>query len=96
MTKAWGKKCDFCSPAQPALWDYPTRTFDVVFPLGTKPPGFHSIGDWLACDECAEMIERNDIDAICRVAPPGLTRTNHRAVIEKFFANRLGERVGFG
>jgi hypothetical protein len=86
---AYGKKCDFCSPPKLARWDYPASTFEVHFKPGSTPPGFRSEGGWLACDECADMIEADDRE--------GLSRTEtHRSVLDGFFENRLGERKPFG
>lgn len=42
-------KCDFCSSTQPA-WDFPCETFALAN-LQTR-----SQGNWLACDDCAELI----------------------------------------
>lgn len=53
-------RCDFCSSQEPA-WRYPAATFlDAV--------GSVSQEDWLACDECQELIEAEQRDALARRA----------------------------
>ncbi len=94
--KIYGQKCDFCSPAQPARWDYPTRSFKLVFPSGSKPPGFNSIGDWLACDRCSKSIDSKDIDAMVGLTSNGLIDANYRLLIKTFFNNQVGEKKPFG
>lgn len=73
MTRAYGENmqtdlgrdhpsvCDFCSG--PPAWRYPAETF-VAHP--GEPLPIHSLDDWLACDECAALSERNEWDALAR------------------------------
>lgn len=50
-------KCDFCF-ADGVSWELPAGNFETV-PPGTSdlaPGGLMSVGSWLACDTCADLI----------------------------------------
>jgi hypothetical protein len=55
--------CDFCSSDKPT-WDYPAEDC-IISPAGDPTPQ-HSIGGWLACDECAALIQRNEWTKLAR------------------------------
>ena len=50
--------CDFCSLPAPA-WRYPAASFYDMF-------GGRSVADWLACEECHELIVAGDRNALVR------------------------------
>ncbi len=57
-------RCDFCSTAYPA-WILPVEDIDLfVVITPTSEVGHNSIGDWGACDECAELIGEGRWDAL--------------------------------
>lgn len=45
-------RCDFCSATDPA-WTVPAQTFGYAI-----LPGHNSVGEWLACDPCADLVIR--------------------------------------
>jgi hypothetical protein len=49
-------KCDFDSDPNP-VWVYPARDFMMQ-------PDHRSLGGWLACEGCADYIERDDYDGL--------------------------------
>lgn len=51
------ERCDFCYTDQ-ANWIVPTRDFSYVTSV--------SVGNWAACDACAELIGRNDWNGLLR------------------------------
>lgn len=53
--------CDFCSG--PPAWRYPAETFNAT---PGQPLAQICEDDWLACDECAALIERNEWNALAR------------------------------
>lgn len=90
--------CDFCS-GLPA-WRYPAETFNAT--PGLPPPQIME-GDWLACDECAALIERNEWNALARrglQTPMGKAAVGvigeeavlaqHHALYKKFRQHRRG------
>ncbi len=53
------EQCDFCSSRQPT-WEYPCRDFiTMAFVTNHATHTQGSKGEWLACDTCHELIERN-------------------------------------
>jgi hypothetical protein len=50
--------CDFCSLSAPA-WRYPAASFRDTF-------GGWSVEDWLACEECHQMIMAGDRNGLAR------------------------------
>ena len=54
--------CDFCSSADPH-WHYPAETFNAN--PGEPLPQI-SEGDWLACHECAALIQCNEWSKLAR------------------------------
>lgn len=92
--KAYDKKCDFCIPARLARWDYPAESFVYQAPL---MPLFVSKGGWLACEQCAHMIEEGNIRGLTSGLPAwGNFRAHKRAMVKLFIQHRTGERVPFG
>lgn len=97
--------CDFCSSPSIA-WDYPTRSFQIA---GMQ---WASDGDWAACTDCAELIERGDraglvMHCITTFHSQGKLLDMGAAVIADctdqlaimhalFFRHRIGERVPAG
>lgn len=61
--------CDFCSSPEPR-WSYPAEDVNVLPEL--TPPAI-SKGAWLACDECAALIGRNEYG---KLAERGLLGAN--------------------
>jgi hypothetical protein len=49
--------CDFCDGAGAAAWVYPAEDFAMSTPDGLP---WHSGGAWLACAQCATLIENDD------------------------------------
>ena len=50
--------CDFCSSPGPA-WRYPAASFHDMF-------GGRSVEDWLACEDCHELMVADDRDRLAR------------------------------
>ena len=51
--------CDFCYELHPTpAFEYPATDFPTIDGIAM------SRGSWLACDECAELIERGDLMAV--------------------------------
>lgn len=50
--------CDFCSCPAPA-WRYPADSFHDRF-------GSRSVEDWLACEECHQLVVAGDRNALAR------------------------------
>lgn len=91
--------CDFCLDVR-TRWDYPCKEFVL------DEIGFASSDGWLACERCAELIEKQLL--------PELTARAARSWIERmgalmpgqidqmgqiqqgFFDHREGERVAYG
>lgn len=97
--------CDFCSQPSPA-WRYPCATFDsFVVETDTQTVTGTPVGDWLACEPCHDLIERDDRVALVDRAvatpktfsgievPEDIARTFTRELHEGFFAHRTGEAV---
>ena len=64
---AAGLVCSFCASPKPS-WRYPARKVDLfpdVFVLPGQELGLPPT-EWLACDECARLIERTDRAALTR------------------------------
>lgn len=53
-------RCDFCS-SRDVQWTYPARNFAIVV-SGSGVWG--SRGGWMACGQCAELIERDAVDEL--------------------------------
>jgi len=51
--------CDFCSAPHP-VWRYGAYSFDDPLGIG------RSVGDWMACDDCHQLIIRNRREALAR------------------------------
>lgn len=90
--------CDFCSSAP--SWRYPAKDFRME---GDGKPPAVSQGDWLACDECAALIESNDREALRQrglktpmgemlvgVVGQKQALSEVRQIHERFFKNRSG------
>ena len=59
-------RCDFCDSEQPT-WELPARSF-ILPGLSSGPVEDASHGNWAACDRCAQMIDRNQWNALRRRA----------------------------
>lgn len=87
------ERCDFCHVDHPA-WRVPVREFNAL-------PGHMSTPDWLACDDCAEIINRGRWNELTRRAtkawedrhggpiPPEMT-TSLMALYRKVRKNQMG------
>ena len=96
MTFYGAQRCDFCHPAKRARWDYPADSFKYVR-NGHLP--FHSEGGWLACEQCAQLIEDNDREGLARANTAHLDVLPmpwRLGLIDRFFAFRRGDRLPFG
>lgn len=94
-------RCDFCS-TQPTAKRYECPDFITV---GKLPSGreveWVSIGHWMACDACMQLIEHGKLRALLRRSlrkiqdriPPRL-RDDHAVMVERhqrqFFERKLG------
>lgn len=56
--------CDFCAAPHPE-WCYPCDDFTVSV---TTSPDYGSVGDWAACRDCHDLIERGHFDKLARKA----------------------------
>lgn len=59
-------RCDFCDSEQPT-WELPARSF-ILPGLSSGPVEDASHGNWTACDRCAQLIDRNQWNALRRRA----------------------------
>lgn len=94
--------CDFCIHRE-GTWTYPAR--DFVMQRMRMPDGsmqdFASQGSWAACDDCSELVERGDADAmVARHLDVGAKDPRAaealRHIYRSFFEHRLGPRVDSG
>lgn len=89
-------ECDFCSTAENLAWSYPCK--DFVDPLTMSK----CVGNWLACVECSELIEKGDTEELRRrslAAFPGNRVLVHAYVgylHAEFLKHREGERIPHG
>lgn len=91
--------CDFCLDVR-VRWDYPCDDFYI------DEVEFGSSDGWLACDRCADLIERRLLpeltarslrswgNRIGELLPDQLDRT--AMIHQGFFDHRTGERVAYG
>lgn len=74
-------RCDFCFADDPEFV-LPVRTFSHgVVPGAPEWGGAESIGDWAACGNCAEQIQRNDWKGLLRRAMTGF-EARHETTVE--------------
>lgn len=103
--------CDFCSrPLGEGAWEFPARDLEYPAPgrLGpTGPVVEGSIGSWLACPGCAELVRLGDRVALvarslarfARVYPGAIEANGGRRVVlervrdtqDRFWTHREGE-----
>lgn len=71
--------CDFCTTNQ-SPWVLPVKSFAVY-------PGGESLGDWAACQECAELINADDWDGLTRRAIEHYQRRNPESepILNQYF-----------
>lgn len=85
-----GVRCDFCSNAF-VKWEYPTEDFEM------PAPRMGSVGSWMACDKCHDLIETGKWDFLAHHAlstytkyalpvgtTPNLRQTMERELMPKF------------
>jgi hypothetical protein len=62
--------CDFCSVSVPAVKEYLCEDFDMgtFIVEGMPSQTTHSTGSWLACKECAILIDADDRDSLAKRA----------------------------
>ena len=53
-------KCDFCG-AEGVVWLYSAKNFDYIMVDGET---YRSLGEWAACEICAELIEKGDREGL--------------------------------
>lgn len=53
--------CDFCNNAQCINWQYDCGNFEL-------PDETWSVGPWIACDKCHDLIEQDQYDLLCEWA----------------------------
>jgi hypothetical protein len=63
-------RCDFCSNHE-TRWRYPCPDFSLDVP---SLQGWHSDGDWAACDPCSTLIEAGQWDALATRSQKHLNR----------------------
>jgi hypothetical protein len=70
----YGRRCGFCSSAEPAVWDYPAHAVELPTTVGFKAGALVAEQHWMwqgacgACVGCAELIEAGDWPALARRA----------------------------
>ena len=90
-------KCDFCSSPK-VTWRYPARDFMAPNLMASE-----SVGEWLACDTCHDLIERGERGALCErsmaivqpvIADPEMIAEVIMPVLrefhDRFYKNRTG------
>lgn len=75
-------RCDFCSGENPT-WELPARDFE--FDIG----GAGSIGDWAACDTCADLIRKNAWTALTKRSADWFGKNNNEPPLDGPAFNRL-------
>jgi hypothetical protein len=90
---AGDEACDFCGGSNP-VWEYPCRDFRL--------PSGNSLGAWVACEVCSDLIEKVDWEGVFSRFMESLDPNLHEAALdhidvlfdawEEFRANRIGER----
>ncbi len=92
-------KCDFCG-SEDVMWLYPAKDFDYIMVDGET---YRSLGEWAACETCADLIERGDRDGLMEGSAKN--HLNGLSILEKellkneirffhsfFWNNREGKR----
>jgi hypothetical protein len=75
----YNARCDFCL-ADHAMWTLPVETY--ALPDGT---GDKNIGDWAACDQCAEWLQEDNWEALAKHAWRGFyVRNGPISTLEAF------------
>lgn len=99
-TKEW-TICDFCGSDKLA-YRYPVETFDLSDIIDPALIPWGSEGDWAACRDCSEHIEKGErfelalrakIDRRLAIDIQTELYLMVYAMQERFFANRKGDRV---
>lgn len=89
--------CDLCGDAYPC-WDYECPDFSI------EHVDFGSWGDWAACQECSELIEKDDYEGLLQRAldnpaghaDPEYWRRRISPIHQGFRERRVGERIAWG
>ena len=92
-------KCDFCGATEVA-WFYPAKNFDYMVVDGNT---YRSLGEWAACEACADIIERGDREGLMEVSARNhlnrlpilereLLKNEIRSFHSFFWTNREGKR----
>lgn len=69
-------RCDYCYDGGPA-WRYPCSDYEMGDGIVVE-----SISDWLACDQCADLIERGGLAARSDLIDRALNSHAHRNGID--------------
>lgn len=101
--------CDFCSIERPAVRVYPAHSFTVALvdehgkPIddadGQRAPLYQSNGAWMACADCAPLVEARDVPCLLdRYAAVVGELSDHgrgflRTWIGGFFLSRMGPSI---
>lgn len=89
--------CDFCSTdlgGSAGAWDFPARDIDYGEPRvgpDSPEPIEGSIGSWLACDDCADLIRRGERGRLARRNVERLKRTDPDWIASIGFVAMLAE-----
>jgi hypothetical protein len=69
-------RCDFCSGENPT-WELPARDFEFEGIAGSG-----SIGDWAACDICADLIRKNAWTALTKRSAEWFGKNNNQPPLD--------------
>jgi len=105
MSREEENVCDFCGQT-PIVWRYPCETFDsFVIETEEQIVTGTSTADWMACDTCHALIERDERTALIeRVllkpmqfsgveVPNDIARVFIAELHQQFFTHRTGDAV---
>lgn len=59
-----GDRCDFCNIRGNHKWNYKVKPFTMMFIVSEHGIEEHVSGDWGACDNCHNLIQKNKWDEL--------------------------------
>lgn len=81
--------CDFCENRNPTVWQYPCKDFELPIPSPFDRHVPLSTGDWGACNECSELIEKGHKEKLARRAKTAYKLGYQQKVVDLFFQHRI-------
>jgi hypothetical protein len=79
-TQEVAKICDFCChPRHPPAWCYPGKDFVTIENFS------RSVGDWVACERCHDLIEARRFVQLCEISVKAFLKKHPDAHSDKRF-----------